>query len=79
MIGAYIMISATPGSINRILAGLKKLDHIENVAVITGEYDIVVKVDVYNMQELAELADAINMIDGVSKTHTHVIMRETKV
>jgi len=78
MIGAYIMISATPGSINTIVKELRNIEQIENVAVITGEYDIVVRVTVDSIQYLADITDRINTIKGVSKTHTHVIMRELR-
>jgi len=79
MISAYIMILAAPGSSNGIVKELRKIEQIENTAVITGEYDIVVRVTVDNVQKLADITDTINTIKGVSKTHTHVIMRELRV
>lgn len=78
MIGAYIMILASPGTVNGIVKELRKIEQIENISVITGEYDIVVRVTVEDMQKLADITDMINLIDGVSKTHTHVIMREQR-
>ncbi len=78
MIGAYIMILASPGTVNGIVKELRKIEQIENISVITGEYDIVVRVTVENMQKLADITDMINIVNGVSKTHTHVIMREQR-
>ena len=79
MIGAYVMISVLPGRIRGVVKELKKTPQVGSIAVITGEYDIVVRVSVENLGLLADVTDSVSQIDGIAKTHTHVIERELSV
>jgi AsnC family. len=76
MMGIYIMIIARPGEIRGIINELRKLEHLDNIAIITGEYDIIVKASLDSMDEVADLTDRVNQIKGIKRTHTHMVERE---
>jgi DNA-binding Lrp family transcriptional regulator len=50
---------------------LAKLDKVSEVYVMTGEYDILVKVDAENPEEMLDfIIEKIRKIDGVEDTRT---------
>jgi len=55
---------------------MKKLSDVESVAVVTGDYDIIVKAHVDTLEDLMELTDKIQLIDGIKRTTTSVIEKE---
>ena len=79
MIKAYILILTYVGNLKSVLNELQKLDNIESIAVIAGDYDIVVKAGVGNLEELMELTDKIHAIKGVKRTNTQVIEKEIEI
>jgi DNA-binding Lrp family transcriptional regulator len=76
MVKAYIMTSMYPGSYTKALDEIKKIDHIEKISVVTGDYDIVVKVNVKNLEHLHKMTSKLQVVDGVEKTTTQVIEKE---
>ena len=76
MVKAYIITCMTPGPYTKSLEEIKKINHIEKISLVTGEYDIVVKVDVKNLEQLHLLTTQLQKIHGVEKTTTHVIEKE---
>ena len=44
-IQAYIMTNMYPGVYNKALDEMKKIKFIEKISIVTGEYDVVVKVN----------------------------------
>lgn len=76
VIKAYILIRTYVGKLENVLTEMKKLNNIESVAVVTGDYDIVVKARVDTLEDLMELTDRIQLIDGIKRTTTSVIEKE---
>jgi len=76
MINAYILITMRPGNSDKNIKDMRKLEHVEKISVVAGEYDIVVRVRVENLEELLEVTNEIQMVDGVKKTTTQVIEKE---
>jgi len=79
MIGIYAMIVVQPGEMKRVIGELRDFENVEDIAVITGEYDIIVKASLETLDELADLTDRINQIKGIRRTHTHIVQREFSV
>jgi DNA-binding Lrp family transcriptional regulator len=77
-IHAYIMTSMYPGIYTKALEEIKKLNHIEKISIVTGDYDIVVKVNVKNLEQLHTLTSQLQKVNGVEKTNTQVIEKEFK-
>jgi DNA-binding Lrp family transcriptional regulator len=78
LIQAYIMTNMYPGAYDKALDEIKKISNIEKISVVTGDYDIVVKVNVKNLEQLHKLTSQLHKIKGVEKTNTQVIEKECK-
>ena len=76
MITAYILINLQPGSSDKIIKEMRKIENIRKISIVTGEYDIVVRVEVKNLEKLLKITDKLQMIKGVNKTTTQVIEKE---
>ena len=52
-------------------------DVVEDVCIITGDYDVMVKIRVKDMDELnGFVVEYLSMIEGIERTKTSVIMHE---
>jgi len=76
MINAYILLTMRPGNSNNSIKKMRKIENVEKISVVAGEYDIVVRVHVENLEELLEVTNQIQMIDDVKKTTTQIIEKE---
>ncbi|HDN51210.1 MAG TPA: Lrp/AsnC family transcriptional regulator [Thermoplasmatales archaeon] len=79
MIKAYILLITYVGNLKAVLEELRKLDHIESISVVAGDYDIIVKARVDALEDLMTLTDNIHAIKGVKRTNTQVIEKEIEV
>ncbi len=71
---AYILIVVELGHTDSVLENLKKIDEATRIAVTTGEYDIVVLVEVADLEALYEITvNRIHKIPGISETTTAVV------
>lgn len=76
-VSAYIFFIVDLGKTQEVVNALREIPNIVNVAVVTGEYDIVVKIIVENLEELFHVTtEQIHMIEGISDTQTSVIEKE---
>jgi DNA-binding Lrp family transcriptional regulator len=76
MISAYILITMQPGKTDKAIKEMRKLDNVAKISIIAGEYDIVIRAQVKNLEELLDVTDKIQMIEGVNKTTTQIIEKE---
>lgn len=76
MINAYILISLKPGKSEKIIREMRKIENVEKISIVAGDYDIVVRVHVKTLEKLLHVTDKLQMIDGVKKTTTQVIEKE---
>jgi len=76
MISAYILITMQPGKTDKAIKEMRKIENIAKISIIAGEYDIVVRAQVKNLEELLDVTDRLQMIDGVTKTTTQIIEKE---
>lgn len=65
-----------PGKTDKAIKEMKKIDKVAKISIIAGEYDIVVRAQVDSLEELLDVTDKIQLVDGVSKTTTQVIEKE---
>jgi len=79
---AYIFISFSreKGLDQREVASeIAKIPEIQEVHIITGEWDILAKVRVSNVDELGDLVvNKLRNIKGVEKTYTSVVLENVK-
>lgn len=76
MITAYILINMQPGNSNKAINEMRRIENVRKISVVTGEYDIVIRVEVKSLDKLLEVTDKIQMIKGINKTTTQVIEKE---
>jgi DNA-binding Lrp family transcriptional regulator len=77
---AYILMAVEIGKTDSVVAELRKIDAAIRVAVTTGEYDIVVLVEVPSLEALYELTvDQIHKIPGIADTTTAVVEKMISV
>lgn len=76
MINAYILISMEPGDSDKSIQEMRKIEHVEKISVVAGEFDIVIRVKVETLEELLQTTNKIQMIHGVQKTTTQIIEKE---
>jgi len=76
MINAYLLINMKTGNSDKAIKEMRKIDKIAKISVVAGEYDIVVRAQVRNLEELLEVTNKIHKIPGIEKTTTQVIEKE---
>lgn len=76
MIKAYILVKTRIGKLEEVLHRARELKNVESIAVVTGECDLIIKVSVKDMEQLLELTDELQTIEGIRQTTTHVIEKE---
>ena len=63
--------------IKTVIEELKKIPQITKVMSLTGDYDFLAEIIVNTPEELYEIfADKIDMIDGITTSNTHMVMKE---
>ncbi len=79
MINAYILIDVRKGYTEKVVNELKPIDEIELLSVVTGEFDIIIRVSVKDLETLYYLmVNKIDPIKGVNETITSVITSDFK-
>jgi len=76
MISAYILINMKPGDSDKAIAAMRKIENVDKISVVAGEFDIVVRVHISSLDKLLKVTNKIQMIDGISRTTTQVIEKE---
>jgi len=76
MINAYILTIMRTGNSDKAIEEMRKIENVEKISVVAGEYDIVIRVHVKSLDKLLKVTNKLQMIDGVKKTTTQVIEKE---
>ena len=76
MINAYILLRMQPGNTDKTIQEMRKIENVEKISVVAGDYDIVIRVHVKSLENLLNVTNKIQMIEGVKKTTTQVIEKE---
>ncbi len=74
MAGAYVLITAKSGSERVVVEALKKLQEVTEAKILYGEYDIIAKVQVDDIQALNQfLLEKVRPIGNVERTSTLIV------
>ena len=76
MIKAYILLNMNYRNLKKALEEMGNIKQIEKISVIAGQYDVIVRVVIESLEELLEITNTIQMINGVEKTTTQIIEKE---
>ena len=73
-IQAYILMTTEIGSTNEVLNSLKEITEATRIAVTTGQFDIVVLLEIPNLEALYNITfEQIHKISGIVETTTMVV------
>ena len=73
MIKAYVFIVVKPGGrVNVTPEALIKIKGVNDVTEVSGEYDIILRVDVNELPELNALIKNVRLLGGIEKTTTMI-------
>ena len=76
MVTAYLLILVKPGEETTVVDKLNKLDEVKMTDVVYGEYDVIAKVEVIDMEGLQKfLMDKIRRIDEIERTSTMIAIK----
>ena len=75
---AYILVNS---KMNRVINAMDKIScihGIENVAIVSGIFDIIVRATAPHMTGISHISDTIHATGDVEKTVTHIVTKENK-
>lgn len=76
MAEAYVLLKVNPGDERNIVKLLSELPEVKDVNELYGEWDIIIKVAVKNLEELDPLlSENIRVIKGVQLTSTMIVAK----
>ena len=64
------------GTTNEVIKKLKQIPGVTSIAVITGEYDIIIQLEAKSLEIMYERTQKIHVIDGIEETTTSIIQKE---
>jgi DNA-binding Lrp family transcriptional regulator len=77
---ALVQIFAETSGLDSVERALSKLDNLEAMFEVTGEYDIVALISARDNEEFREiLKDKIRSIEGVKATVVSVVLNDVRV
>jgi len=80
MVQAYILFKVSSGTERKVCEKIGDFDEVLVVGVIYGEYDVIAKISVPNLQALEEfLSVKMRKVPSVILTSTMIIAREYKL
>ena len=76
MITAYLAMLVKPGEESTVADKLMKMSEVKDVDVVYGEYDIIAKIKVKDMEALQKfLISKIRSIDEIDRTSTMIAIK----
>jgi DNA-binding Lrp family transcriptional regulator len=73
MPSAFVMISCNFGSAKDVTSQLHDIDGVEQVLIVSGIYDIIVRITVQNKDDLDRLLLRVRRMDEIQSTLTLII------
>lgn len=71
MIQAYILIQTEVGKAAAVATAIGELDGVTSSEDVTGPYDVIVRAEANNVDELGQMVVArVQMVDGITRTLT---------
>ena len=76
---AYVLVTLQSGSEKNVLKKVASFEEVEEVDLVYGEYDAMVKVVVEEMSQLDEfLSDKLRVLPDIYLTTTMIVARQYK-
>ncbi len=76
MVIAYLMMLVKPGEESSVAEKLQSMPEVQSVDIVYGEYDIIAKIKVKDMESLQKfLMNNIRKIDEIERTSTMITIK----
>ena len=76
VITAIVFVNADVARIPEVAEAIAALDGVSEVYSVTGQIDLIAMIRVTKHEDIASVvADALNKVDGVTSTETHIAFR----
>jgi len=76
MIHAYVFARLKPGTSECAMQKIPHISHVQSVSIVSGAYDVVVRVCVPELEQLHDVTNTIHILPGILKTSTQIIEKE---
>lgn len=74
----FIHLKVAPSKISSILNEIKKLDYIKEAHVVTGDYDIIAKLETPDASLASKIIiEHILKLDGVERSSSSIVLPQT--
>jgi DNA-binding Lrp family transcriptional regulator len=71
MVTAYILIQTEVGKAAQVAKDIIDITGVQQAQAVTGPYDVIVRVEAHNIDELGQLVVArVQAVDGITRTLT---------
>jgi DNA-binding Lrp family transcriptional regulator len=71
---AYVFINAEPGKLWMIAEAASRVKGVKMADAVTGEFDVVIYVELETINQLSDLINQLQSIDGVLRTRTSIVI-----
>lgn len=72
---AYVLVHCDVGKAQSVKEALKGIPGIQQVDIVTGDYDLIIQIEQPSVEELGRLImEKIHGTPGVNATSTHVVV-----
>ena len=75
MVSAYVLIVVKPGTESKIAEKMVGMKEVKDVSVVYGEYDIIAKIEVENMDKLQEFVINLRKNTDIERTPTMIAVK----
>ena len=65
-----------PGYVKKGIDHMQTIEFVEKISVVAGQYDVIIRVLVEDLESLLAITNQLQMIPGIEKTTTQVIEKE---
>jgi DNA-binding Lrp family transcriptional regulator len=76
VIAAYILVQTEVGKAAQVAKDIVKIKGVQQAEDVTGPYDVIVRAEARNLDELGKLVVArVQVVDGITRTLTCPVVR----
>jgi DNA-binding Lrp family transcriptional regulator len=76
VVAAYILVQTEVGKAAQVAKDIVKIEGVQQAEDVTGPYDVIVRAEARNLDELGKLVVArVQAIDGITRTLTCPVVR----
>jgi DNA-binding Lrp family transcriptional regulator len=76
VVTAYILVQTEVGKAAQVAEDIVKIEGVQQAEDVTGPYDVIVRAEARNLDELGKLVVArVQVVDGITRTLTCPVVR----